>query len=146
MKLLVGLGNPGGKYAFTRHNAGFMVIDRLAFKHGIDLKEDKKKKSIVGKGTIGGEAVTVAKPQTFMNLSGEAIQSLSSYLKLNIDDIVVVHDEIDLDFGKIKVKTGGGHGGHNGLKSITSMLGDGGFTRLRVGIGRPSAGMDVSSD
>ena len=144
MKLIVGLGNPGAKYSSTRHNIGFMVIDNLASRHGIEVGTGKGG-SLIGRGRLAGEPVVLAKPQTFMNRSGEAVRPNLLYMGIGVDDLIIIHDDIDLEFGRIKVKKGGGHGGHNGLKSVISHLGDSGFTRIRVGIGRPGNDMDVSS-
>jgi len=143
LKLIVGLGNPGREYQYTRHNIGFMVIDVLAERHGIGITR-KEKKNLLGKGNINSEKIIIAKPQTFMNLSGEAIGPLFSTYIDDIEDLIVVHDDLDIEFGKIKIKVGGGHGGHNGLRSIISHLGND-FVRIRGGIGRPSSGHDVSS-
>lgn len=120
-----------------------MAVDILAVRHGIEISR-KEKKSILGKGTIGSEKVIIAKPQTFMNLSGEALRPLFSTYIDEIEDLIVVHDDLDIEFGKIKIKVGGGHGGHNGLRSIISCLGND-FIRIRTGIGRPLTGQDVSS-
>ena len=143
MKLIAGLGNPGEKYSNTRHNIGFMVIDTLGARYGIRV-DNNKKKSLTGSGIVAGEKVMMTKPQTFMNLSGEALGPLFSYLDIEIEDVIVVHDDLDLDFGRIKIKVGGGHGGHNGLRSMISHFGDKGFVRVRIGIGKPPAGWDVS--
>ena len=143
MKLIAGLGNPGGKYSATRHNIGFMVIDTLGERHAIRV-DSSKKKSLTGSGSIAGEKVVMVKPQTFMNLSGEALGPLFSCLDIAIEDVIVVHDDLDLDFGRIKIKAGGGHGGHNGIRSIISHAGSKDFIRVRVGIGKPRAGRDVS--
>ncbi|MBE9537142.1 MAG: aminoacyl-tRNA hydrolase [Proteobacteria bacterium] len=144
MKLIAGLGNPGSKYAMTRHNVGFMVADLLAERHGINIGKEKKR-SETGKGMIGGTPIVITKPLTFMNLSGEAIAPLAAYLDIGVEDIIVIHDDLDLEFGRIKIKAGGGHGGHNGLKSLISHLNGREFTRIRMGIGKPVAGGDVSS-
>jgi PTH1 family peptidyl-tRNA hydrolase len=135
MKLVVGLGNPGTKYAKHRHNAGFMVADRLA---ASDWKE--KFSGVFSKGTIGGEDVVVLKPMTFMNESGKSVQAAVAFLKVDIKkDLLVVHDELDLEFGDVRLKVGGGHAGQNGIRSIIAALGPD-FARVRVGIGRPPAG------
>ena len=144
MKLVAGLGNPGDRYAMTRHNVGFMVADLLAEKHGISLGKEKKR-SETGKGTINGTPVVITKPMTFMNLSGETIGPLATYLDIIAEDIIVIHDDLDLDFGRIKIKAGGGHGGHNGLKSLIAHLKSRDFIRIRVGIGKPPADGDVSA-
>ena len=121
-----------------------MVVDLLASRHGIDVRKIKNR-SLTGEGRIAGEKVLLAKPQTFMNLSGEAVKPLFSYLDMDVEDVIVVHDDLDLDFGRIRIKSGGGHGGHNGIRSILSCLGNGDFTRVRIGIGKPPKGYDVSS-
>jgi PTH1 family peptidyl-tRNA hydrolase len=144
VKLVAGLGNPGSKYAMTRHNIGFMVADLLAARHSISIGKEKKR-SETGKGMIVGTPVVLTKPLTFMNLSGETVGPLAAYLDIIVEDIIVIHDDLDLDFGRIKIKTGGGHGGHNGLKSLISHLSSREFVRIRVGIGKPPAGGDVSS-
>ncbi len=120
-----------------------MAVDILAARNGIEISR-KEKKSMLGKGTISSEKVIIAKPQTFMNLSGEALKPLFSTYVDEIEDLIVVHDDIDIEFGKIKIKVGGGHGGHNGLRSIISSLGND-FIRIRAGIGRSLTGQDVSS-
>lgn len=144
MKLVVGLGNPGDKYSATRHNVGFMIIDTLAKRHGLGV-DKVKNKSLTGKGVVSGEQVVLVKPQTFMNLSGEAVRPLFSYIDINTEDVIVVHDDLDLEFGRIKIKSGGGHGGHNGIKSIISHLGNKDFIRVRVGIGKPPPHWNVSN-
>jgi PTH1 family peptidyl-tRNA hydrolase len=138
-KLIVGLGNPGPKYQETRHNAGFMVLDRLA--ETIRLSVDRTKfASLCGEGNWLGERLVLIKPQTFMNLSGRAVADAARFYKVPPADIVVVHDELDLPYGQIRLKEGGGHGGHNGLRSIIAELGSADFLRLRIGIGRPDKG------
>lgn len=143
MKLIVGLGNPGTQYAETRHNIGFMVVSHLARRAGIALKR-KGYQGFYGVGRVAGEEVTILLPQTYMNCSGESVAPACQSLGVNPGDLIVVHDEIDLAFGCLRVKTGGGHGGHNGLRSIGGTLGENGYARLRMGIGRPPAGGDVS--
>ncbi|PKM81435.1 MAG: aminoacyl-tRNA hydrolase [Firmicutes bacterium HGW-Firmicutes-14] len=136
MKLIIGLGNPGKNYAATRHNTGFMTIDYLAEKLGI--KTDKLKfKSLIGEGLVNGEKVVLAKPQTFMNLSGEAVFDMISWYKAEPGDILVIYDDMDLPLGKIRLRMKGGPGGHNGMKSIIYMIQTEDFPRLRIGIGRP---------
>ena len=138
-KLIVGLGNPGPKYLWTRHNAGFMVLDRLANEMGIAVSK-KDFSGLVGEGSIGGERVILIKPQTFMNLSGRSAAAALRFHKLTIKDMVVIHDDLDIPFGKVKLKEGGGHGGHNGLRSLVAEVGGSDFIRVRVGIGRPVHG------
>lgn len=136
MKLIVGLGNPGQKYRNNRHNIGFMVVDRFAKKNDVDLAI-RKKKAVFGRGKCGGEDIVVLKPQTFMNLSGEAVLYLASFLKIKTRDIIAVADDTELAFGTIRIKRGGGHGGHNGIRSLIYSLKSEDFPRLRFGVGRP---------
>jgi peptidyl-tRNA hydrolase, PTH1 family len=134
--LLVGLGNPGSKYQLTRHNAGFLVVDHIAQKYGIDL--DKHDFScIYGKGRVSGKDILLAKPQTFMNLSGRAVFSLVSFFKLNPEQVLVIYDDLDLPPGTIRIKLSGSSGGHRGLDSILGILGTKHIPRLRIGIGKP---------
>lgn len=139
MKAVVGLGNPGPSYARTRHNAGFWVVDRLAERHGLRFSE-KDYRSLVARGRIGGEQVVLLKPQTFMNVSGEAVGRARRDLRLDLADIVVVYDELDLPLGKVRVRGEGGAGGHHGVESIVEAVGGKGFPRVRVGVGRPPGG------
>ena len=143
MKLVVGLGNPGERYAETRHNIGCMVAVRAAVRAGIALKRQGYQ-GLYGVGRLAGEEATVLLPQTFMNRSGASVAPACQSLGVTPGDLIVVHDEIDLPFGTLRIKLGGGHGGHNGLRSITEALGHGDFIRVRLGIGRPPAGGDVS--
>ena len=136
MKLVVGLGNPGDDYALTRHNIGFLTIERLAQENNIEFSL-RKFKSIIGKGVIIDQKVIMAKPLTYMNLCGEAVKKLLDYFGVPPEELIVVHDDLDMEFGKIKIKEKGGHGGHNGIRSIISILGTSGFLRLKLGIGRP---------
>ncbi|MDD4334069.1 MAG: aminoacyl-tRNA hydrolase [Desulfotomaculaceae bacterium] len=137
MKLIAGLGNPGREYAATRHNIGFMAIDRLAHKLGVSV--DKKKfKALFTQGRIGPEKVLLAKPQTYMNLSGEAVSALLRWHKLGPADLIVVFDDMDLPPGKLRIRQEGGSGGHKGMESIIMSLGTEGFTRLRIGVGKPA--------
>jgi PTH1 family peptidyl-tRNA hydrolase len=140
-KLVVGLGNPGSKYERNRHNIGFRVVDELVRKHGLPAwKTGAIKGAESTSGVIvterGREKVFVIKPMEFMNLSGFATQRAASFHGVDIENILVVHDEIDLEFGIVRLKNGGGHGGHNGLRSIQEQLGGGGYARLRMGVGR----------
>ena len=139
--LVAGLGNPGPGYAGNRHNAGFMVADVLAGRLRTRFKRDRSR-AAVATGRLAGWPVTLAKPQTFMNLSGGPVASLRSFFKLPPERIVVVHDELDIPFGTIRLKLGGGDNGHNGLRSVTSALGTRDYFRVRVGIGRPPGRMD----
>lgn len=139
MWLVVGLGNPGAKYARNRHNIGFQVIDELVAKHGLPAwKAGKGGETTAGVITTerGRERALVLKPMEFMNLSGFAVQRVADFHHVEPDQILVVHDEIDLEFGVLRLKSGGGHGGHNGLRSMMEQLGGGKFARLRVGVGR----------
>lgn len=137
MKLIAGLGNPGISYELSRHNAGFLVLDQLALQHNISIHQTVFDARI-GKGKIAGSPVLLAKPQIFMNLSGIAIRKLMDYFRIEIEDIIVVHDDLDLPFQTIRLKAGGGHGGHKGLISLIDHLGGADFLRVRLGIGRPA--------
>jgi PTH1 family peptidyl-tRNA hydrolase len=141
--LIAGLGNPGPGYAGNRHNAGFMVADLLAERIGTRFKRDRSR-AAVATGRLAGFPVTLAKPQPFMNLSGGPVASLRSFYKLPPDQIVVVHDEMDIPFGTVRLKLGGGDNGHNGLRSVTAALGTRDYFRVRVGIGRPPGRMDAA--
>jgi PTH1 family peptidyl-tRNA hydrolase len=135
MKLWVGLGNPGGKYERNRHNVGFMALDRIASAHGFGPWRSRFL-GLASEGVLGGEKVLLLKPQTFMNLSGQSAGEAARFLKVPLGDVTVFHDEIDLAPGKIKVKQGGGHAGHNGLRSLHQHLGDA-YGRVRIGVGHP---------
>ena len=141
--LIVGLGNPGRAHLYNRHNVGFMVADRLATHHGIELKRVQNK-AIVGSGRIADRPVIVAKPQTFMNLSGEAIGPLVIYYRIPQRNILVVYDELDIPFAVIRLREKGGAGGHNGMRSLIQHLGND-FARMRMGIGRPPGRMDPAA-
>lgn len=144
MIVIAGLGNPGREYENTRHNAGFMTIDALAKKYGIDVSE-KKHKALIGKGVINGKKVILAKPQTYMNSSGESLRELFDYYKPDLEtEIIVVYDDITLDIGNIRVRKKGSAGGHNGMKSIILHLGSQDFQRVRVGIGEKPSRMDLA--
>ena len=135
MKLLAGLGNPGAKYARNRHNIGFMAVEEIAASHGFGPWRSKFSGQ-VSDGRLGVEKVMLLKPETYMNLSGDSVQAAMAFFKLSPDDLIVLHDELDLAPGKVRVKTGGGHAGHNGLRSIDAHVGPD-FTRVRLGIGHP---------
>ncbi len=137
MKLIVGLGNPGFIYAHSRHNIGFLVVKRLAKLHKISLKKDRQTFSITGKGKIDGQGLILAMPVTFMNLSGVAVVSLLKKYRIDLDNLLIICDDIDLEFGRLKIKPSGSSGGHRGLKSIIDKIGSQEFSRLRMGIGRP---------
>lgn len=134
--LLVGLGNPGEKYDHTRHNIGFDVVREVARRAGVSVR-DKKFKGRFAQASVGGRMVAFLLPQTFMNLSGEAVQPCAGFFKLGVDSIVVAHDDIDLAPGVVRLKQGGGHGGHNGLRSLDKLLPARDYFRLRLGVGRP---------
>ena len=142
MRVVVGLGNPGRKYARTRHNVGFEVIDNLSHRWNIPA-EGKQLGSLVGAGRIGDAKVLLARPQSFMNRSGQPVRSLMGYFKATAEDVVVVHDDLDLPFGRVQLKKGGGHGGHNGLRDLNKHVGAE-YIRVRVGVGRPPEGWDVA--
>ena len=133
MKLIIGLGNPGRDYVNNRHNAGFKCVDLFAREHGISLTQ-RVARSKLGTGEVADTRIVVAKPQTFMNLSGEAVAALVRRYRLSSQDILVIHDDLDLPLGKIRIREKGSSGGHNGLKSIISHLGTQDFPRIRVGI------------
>lgn len=139
VKLIVGLGNPGPKYQWTRHNAGFMVLDRLSHLAGIAVSK-KNFSGFSGEGHWQGERLILLKPQTFMNLSGRSAAEAIRFHKLSLEDLIVVHDDLDIPYGRVKLKQGGGHAGHNGLRSLSQELGSGDFMRVRIGIGRPVHG------
>lgn len=147
MKLIVGLGNPGREYAHNRHNLGFMVVEALAQAHGLPLwSTSSQTKALITKGEIIDQEVILAKPQTFMNMSGEAVQALAGFYKVTPTDIWVVHDELDLPFGSLRVRTAGDSAGHNGLKSIMTAIGTREFGRFRLGIGNDILRNPLSSD
>ncbi|MDY6833590.1 MAG: aminoacyl-tRNA hydrolase [Chloroflexota bacterium] len=136
MKLIVGLGNPGKPYSLTRHNLGFRCINHFSSRHGI-LVEKSSCRARIGIGEIYGMPLVLAKPQTFMNRSGEAVSGLIDRFGISLDDLLVVHDDLDLPLGKMRIRHDGGTGGHKGIESIVACLGSREFVRLRVGIGRP---------
>ncbi len=136
MYLVVGLGNPGKVYSQTRHNVGFLVVDRLAGAHCITVSRERFH-SIWGTGIIARHRVIVAKPQTFMNRSGQAVEVLMAYFEIAARDLLVIHDDLDVDFGRIKIVSGGGSAGHRGVQSIHQALASGNYTRVKVGIARP---------
>lgn len=137
IKMIVGLGNPGSEYEQTRHNAGFWFIDELAWQYKATLKEEKKFFGSVARISISGSDLWLLKPATFMNRSGQAVAALAQFYKIKPEEILVVHDELDIPCGRIKFKLGGGNGGHNGLKDIQARLGTPDFYRLRLGIDHP---------
>jgi PTH1 family peptidyl-tRNA hydrolase len=137
IKLIVGLGNPGADYERTRHNAGFWLIDAIAEDLRASFTNEKSFSGLVAKARVQAEQVFLAKPQTYMNRSGQCVGALARFYKLEAQEILVLHDELDLFPGQVKVKQGGGHAGHNGLRDIQSVLGSADFWRLRLGIGHP---------
>ncbi|MDO4693639.1 MAG: aminoacyl-tRNA hydrolase [Eikenella sp.] len=143
IKLVAGLGNPGPEYADTRHNAGFWLVDELAWRWRVALHEEKKFFGQVARAALPGGDVWLLKPNTYMNRSGQAVQALAQFYKIAPQEILVVHDELDIAPGRIKFKQGGGNGGHNGLKDIQAKLGTADFYRLRLGIGHPGERNEV---
>ncbi|MGL4394218.1 MAG: aminoacyl-tRNA hydrolase [Brevinema sp.] len=144
MKLVVGLGNPGDRFEKTRHNLGFLVLDHLAKRNKISI-DIKKKKSLIGKMRFKNEKIIILKPQTFINLSGEAVLYMASFLRIQPQDIIVVCDDANLDFGKVSVRKYGSSGGHNGIKSLIKFLKADNFPRVRLGIGRPHESKSMES-
>jgi PTH1 family peptidyl-tRNA hydrolase len=134
--LVVGLGNPGKAYEQTRHNVGFLVVDRLAEAHSITVRRQRFH-SLWGKGVIARHPVILAKPQTFMNRSGQALAALKAYFELAAQDLLVIHDDLDVGFGRIKIVRAGGAGGHRGVQSVHQVLASDSYVRVKVGIGRP---------
>ena len=143
MHLIVGLGNPTKQYEGTRHNVGFETIDRIAAENQIRV-EEKKHKALYGSGYIEGEKVILAKPQTFMNLSGESVRELSDYYKIPAENIIVIYDDISLDVGQLRIREKGSAGGHNGIKDIIAKTGTDQFERVKVGVGEKPAGWDLA--
>lgn len=144
MRLVVGLGNPGKQYEQTRHNLGFLAIDRLGDLHDIALAKQKFS-SFYGQGQVHGEKVLLIKPQTYMNLSGTAVRQFVDYFNINVTDLILLHDELDVPAGKIKINRGSGAGGHKGVASVIERLGSKEFTRIRIGISRPDEGVPGES-
>jgi PTH1 family peptidyl-tRNA hydrolase len=142
-RLIIGLGNPGRKYAGNRHNVGFQCLDCLAEAWGLSFSRQKHK-ALLAQGEIAGLEVILAKPQTFMNLSGDAVERMARFYKVSPENILVIYDDLDLPLGRIRLRPEGGSGGHKGMKSIIEHLGANGFPRLRVGIGRPTHGDPVN--
>ena len=136
MKLIVGLGNPGQQYLFSRHNAGFIAVDLLAEKFGIACAE-RRFDGLFGRGTVFQKDCLLLKPLTFMNLSGKSVAQAIRFYKIPEEDIIVLHDDIDVPIGKVRARLGGGHGGHNGIRSIFDEAGIRGFHRVKLGVGRP---------
>ena len=136
MKLIVGLGNPGPEYDRTRHNMGFKVIDKLSAKYSIEVNHSKFK-GMYGTGLINGEKIILFKPYTYMNLSGEAVEQIAAFYKVSLEDLIVIYDDIDIAPGLIRIRKSGSAGSHNGMKSVTQMMGSTAFPRVRVGTGKP---------
>jgi PTH1 family peptidyl-tRNA hydrolase len=141
VKIIVGLGNPGISYEWSRHNIGFLVVNRLAEIHHI-LVGTRRFKSLIGKGSIDSQSVILAKPMTYMNRSGEAVAKIVSFFQGGTKDLIVIHDDLDLPFGKLRIKQRGGDGGHQGIRSVIEAIGGNSFLRLKIGIGRPLGEMD----
>lgn len=144
MYYIVGLGNPGLQYENTRHNVGFMTIDYLANKYDIDVRKSKFK-SLYGQGEISGHKVMLIKPQTYMNNSGEAVRELRNFYKFDIDKLIVIYDDIDIDFGTIRIRKKGSAGSHNGMKSIIYQIQDDQFPRIKVSIGKKPEKWDLAN-
>jgi len=143
LKLVIGLGNPGAQYRNTRHNAGFMVVDKIALDFNISVINTKFD-LIYGRGYVKDSEILLAKPMAFMNRSGPPVQKLAHYYRIQCEDMLVIHDDIDLAYGRIKIKEKGGHGGHNGIRSLMEAFGTGDFIRLRIGVGRSENGNNVT--
>ncbi|MBO5489703.1 MAG: aminoacyl-tRNA hydrolase [Eubacterium sp.] len=142
MILIVGLGNPGMEYAATRHNIGFDMVTFLSDKYNIPLRS-REGKALVGKGIIEGQKVMLAQPQTYMNLSGESVQALMSFYKIDLEDLIVIYDDISLDVGQIRMRGKGSAGGHNGIKNIIQHLGSQDFARIKIGVGQKPENGDL---
>ena len=142
MKVIVGLGNPGKKYDGTRHNIGFIAMDYMSAKYGIKINKIKHK-SLIGEGNIAGEKVLLVKPQTFVNLSGEALREICSYYKVPAENVIVIHDDVSLPCGRLRIRKKGSDGGHNGIKSIIYQLASDEFTRIKIGVGAPPENYDL---
>lgn len=143
MFIIVGLGNPGNKYSFTKHNIGFITAEYFAEQHNINISKTKYK-ALYGEGTIGGEKVIIAKPQTYMNLSGESVIELLNWYKVPISNLIVIYDDIDIDIGKLRIRPKGSAGTHNGMRSIIYHTRSEDFPRIRIGIGKPPSYMDLA--
>ena len=144
IKIIVGLGNPGSQYEQTRHNAGFWFVDELAAKLGVTFNSEKRYSGDYAKAMLNGKEVKLLKPMTFMNRSGQGVAALANFFKIPAENILVAHDELDFPAGKIRLKQGGGHGGHNGLRDIIAQLGNNNFLRLRIGIDHPGSSDQVT--
>ncbi|MEB3103258.1 aminoacyl-tRNA hydrolase [Ferviditalea candida] len=144
MKWIVGLGNPGSRYADTRHNVGFMALDRLAERWGISFQQNRFNARL-GEGTVNGEKAVLLQPQTFMNLSGESVAAYRGFFKAQTEDLIVVYDDLDTPLGQIRLRLKGSAGGHNGIKSIIQHIGSQEFNRIRIGISRPGPDWDIAN-
>ena len=144
MYAVIGLGNPGKKYSYTRHNVGFDTIDCLSEIHGVSVSKIKHK-SVYGETRIGSEKVLLVKPQTFMNLSGETVLDIYNYYDIPIENIIVVYDDIDLDIGSLRIRPKGSSGSHNGMRHIIYLLKDDNFPRVRIGVGKPDHGENLAN-
>jgi peptidyl-tRNA hydrolase, PTH1 family len=142
IKLIAGLGNPGTRYAHNRHNVGFMIVERFVHARAFDFKR-KRFNAQIAEGVIGGSRLFIAKPQTYMNASGEAVAKLFKYYKVEPQDLLVIYDDLDLPLGKIRIRPDGSAGGHHGMESIIGRIGTSDFSRIRVGIGRPNPDADI---
>ncbi len=142
MKIIAGLGNPGREYENTKHNVGFMTLDILADKLGIEIRK-LRFKALIGEGRIGTEKVILVKPQTYMNLSGESLREIVSFYKIEMEDLIVIYDDIDIPVGTLRIRSRGSAGTHNGMRSVVYQLQDDGFPRIRVGIGGEKGGRDL---
>lgn len=144
MYIIIGLGNPGKQYENTRHNAGFDAVDKMAEK--FNIKIDKiKHKALIGEGRIGNEKIILAKPQTYMNLSGESVLSLLNFYKIDKENLIIVYDDIDLDIGRLRIRKKGSAGSHNGMRSIIKCIGTQEFPRIRIGVSKPEPGRDLAN-
>lgn len=144
MKLIVGLGNPGKKFAFTIHNAGFLLVEKLAETYSIVFKREENFNAFLGRGKIEEEKILIAKPLTYMNNSGIAVKALVTELKINLTDLIIVHDDVNLPLGILRIRVGGGDGGHKGIRSIIENLCNKEFIRLRLGVGFPALGESLT--
>lgn len=142
MKVIVGLGNPGKEYKMTRHNLGFLVVDQLANEIGT-FRKQRKFNAVLLNGKIGEQPIILVKPLTYMNFSGSAVKKVCEYYHLPPSELIIVHDDLDLDFGRIKIKRGGGDAGHKGIRSLIDYLGSDAFIRIRIGIGKPEEKKDT---
>lgn len=143
MYVILGIGNPGKKYDGTRHNIGFITLDYLESKYGIKINKIKHK-ALIGEGNIAGEKVLLVKPQTYVNLSGESLREICAYYKVPIEQVIIIHDDVSLNCGRLRIRKKGSDGGHNGLKSIIYQLQSDAFTRIKIGVGAPPEHYDMA--